>query len=74
MSQALQLPAASRQERRSSLGPLRKIRAGLAELQRRRRQRAELRRLLKVGPHVIADVGLDCEAARAEVRKPLWEA
>lgn len=72
MSQALQLPEVSRQERLPGTALFRKLDAGLMELQRRRRRRSELRRLLRVGPHMVADVGLDYEAALAESRKPLW--
>jgi uncharacterized protein YjiS (DUF1127 family) len=38
----------------------------------RRRYRADLKRLLKVGPHMIADIGLALETARLESRKPFW--
>lgn len=38
----------------------------------RRDYRRELRRLLRVGPHMIADIGLTVEEARDEVTKPLW--
>ena len=39
----------------------------------RRRFRADLKRLLKVGPHMIADIGLTLEAAMAESEKPFWQ-
>jgi uncharacterized protein YjiS (DUF1127 family) len=74
MSRALPLPVVSGQDRRPVATLLRKIDAVLAELRRRRRTRAELRRLLKVGPHMLSDVGLDYAAALAESRKPLWQA
>jgi len=41
---------------------------------RRRRYRAELARLLKVGPHMIDDIGLGLEEARREAAKPFWRA
>jgi len=74
MSRALQLPVVPCQGRWPVATLLRKIDAGLAELRRRRSKRRELRRLLGVGPHMIADVGLDYEAALAESRKPFWRA
>jgi len=40
---------------------------------KRRARRAELRRLLRTGPHLIADIGLAPEAARREARKPFWK-
>ena len=39
----------------------------------RRRYRAELRRLLRVGSHMIDDIGLDLKEAVAESRKPFWQ-
>ena len=44
----------------------------VAEWRRRRHYRNELRRLLGVGPHLIADIGLTIEAARREIKKPFW--
>ena len=38
----------------------------------RHRGRRELARLLRVGPHMIADIGLDLAAVEAEIDKPLW--
>ena len=38
----------------------------------RRHCRRELRRLLDVGPHMIADVGLTLDQARDEVTQPFW--
>jgi uncharacterized protein YjiS (DUF1127 family) len=32
-----------------------------------------LRRLLRVGPHLIADIGLDYDDALAECRKASWQ-
>ena len=40
----------------------------------RRQYRAELRRLLRVGPHLIEDLGLPLAAAIAEAHKPFWRA
>lgn len=40
----------------------------------RARRRAELKRLLRVGPHLVADIGLDYEDVRAECRKAPWQA
>jgi uncharacterized protein YjiS (DUF1127 family) len=42
--------------------------------QRRRRYRAELRRLLLVGPYMIDDIGLPAKNAAEDVRKPFWQA
>ena len=38
----------------------------------RRHCRRELRRLLDVGPHMIADVGLTLDQARDEMTQPFW--
>lgn len=35
--------------------------------------RSELRRLLKVGPHMIRDVGLAWEDANVEAKKTFWQ-
>ena len=40
----------------------------------RRRFRRELRRLLQVGPHMLADIGLTLEEAQRESIKPFWRA
>lgn len=48
------------------------LRRTLAEWDRRRRFRSDLKRLLAVGPHMIADVGLTLDATRREIAKPLW--
>jgi uncharacterized protein YjiS (DUF1127 family) len=45
------------------------IRAGLE----RHRYRQELRRLLRVGPHMIADVGLTQAQAGREAKKSFWQ-
>ncbi|WP_227010603.1 hypothetical protein [Pelagibius marinus] len=74
MSRALPLHVVPSQGRRPVTTLLRKIDAGLAELRRRRQRRAELRRLLRIGPHMLADVGMDSATALAESRKPLWRA
>lgn len=42
--------------------------------QQRRRYRAELRRLLLVGPYMIDDIGLPAKNAAEDVRKPFWRA
>ena len=39
----------------------------------RRQYRQELRRLMKVGSHMIADIGLKLEDARIETVKPFWQ-
>jgi uncharacterized protein YjiS (DUF1127 family) len=36
--------------------------------------RRELRRLLAVGPHMIADIGLTLEQTREEMVRPFWQA
>jgi uncharacterized protein YjiS (DUF1127 family) len=38
----------------------------------RRRYRKELRRLLTVGPHMIADIGLTLDEAQNEMVRPFW--
>jgi uncharacterized protein YjiS (DUF1127 family) len=40
---------------------------------RRRRRRAELRRLLATGRYLIADIGLDAETVEREILKPFWQ-
>jgi uncharacterized protein YjiS (DUF1127 family) len=54
-------------------GLLRKYCASVEASQVRRYRRAELRRLLRVGPHLIADIGLDYDDALAECRKASWQ-
>ena len=39
----------------------------------RRQYRQELRRLMKVGSHMITDIGLKLEDARIEMAKPFWQ-
>jgi len=38
----------------------------------RRRFRRDLKRLLQVGPHMVADIGLTHEEAQRESAKPCW--
>ena len=38
----------------------------------RRHYRRELARLLIVGPHMIADIGLTADNAREEIARPFW--
>lgn len=45
----------------------------LAAWQARRRYRADLNRLLQVGPHMIADIGLTLQEAIDEAEKPFWK-
>jgi uncharacterized protein YjiS (DUF1127 family) len=45
----------------------------LSAWRERRQYRQELRRLMKVGPHMIADIGLKLEDARRETAKPFWQ-
>lgn len=40
--------------------------------QARRHYRRELARLLIVGPHMIADIGLTADNARQEIARPFW--
>lgn len=44
----------------------------LVDWRRRRHYRAELRRLLRTGPHLIADIGLAAPAAAREAARPFW--
>jgi uncharacterized protein YjiS (DUF1127 family) len=44
----------------------------LAEWRRRRHYRAELRRLLRTGPHLLEDVGLAAAVAAREAALPFW--
>jgi uncharacterized protein YjiS (DUF1127 family) len=34
----------------------------------------DLKRLLRVGPYMIEDVGLTLEEVKREIEKPLWQA
>ena len=45
-----------------------------AEWQIRRRHRMNLKRLLRVGPYMIDDIGLSLEEAEKELAKPRWRA
>lgn len=49
-----------------------KIEPVIAEWGRRRLFRADLKRLLKVGPYMIADIGLTYQEAIDECGKPFW--
>ena len=49
-----------------------KIEPVIAEWGRRRLSRADLKRLLKVGPYMIADIGLTYQEALDECGKPFW--
>ena len=40
----------------------------------RRRYRGDLRRLLRLGAHLIADIGLEHRRAAEEAGKPFWRA
>ena len=42
------------------------------EWRKRRNYRADLRRLLETGPHLIPDIGLSTEEAIREASKPFW--
>lgn len=53
---------------------LRKIAPMTAEWRRRHRYRADLKRLLKIGPYMIDDIGLAYEEALRESEKPFWKA
>jgi len=53
-------------------GSIRKFQACVAASRVRSSRRAELRRLLRAGPHLIADIGLDVDAALAECAKAPW--
>jgi uncharacterized protein YjiS (DUF1127 family) len=48
--------------------------AAWAAWRTRRRFRRDLRRLLQVGPHMVADIGLTPEEAQRESAKPFWRA
>ena len=39
----------------------------------RHRHRADLRRLLLIGSHLIKDIGLELDNAITESRKPFWK-
>ena len=42
------------------------------QLQKRIRFRSDLRRLLKVGPYMIEDIGLNLDEVLHELSKPFW--
>jgi uncharacterized protein YjiS (DUF1127 family) len=44
----------------------------IADWRRRRHFRAELRRLLRTGPHLLEDIGLPAVAAARESALPFW--
>lgn len=44
----------------------------LAEWRQRRRYRAELRRLLSTGPHLLEDIGLTGSDMEREAFSPFW--
>lgn len=46
--------------------------SGYHQLQKRIRFRANLRRLLKVGPYMIEDIGLNLDEVLHELSKPFW--
>lgn len=48
------------------------VRAGLGRWWTHAVTRAELRRLLATGHHLVEDIGLDVAWARAEAAKPFW--
>ena len=48
--------------------------ATLRQWHQRRRQRAELRRLLAASPHLVIDIGITPEQAAFEADKPFWRA
>lgn len=43
-----------------------------AEWERRRDYRKKPKHLLRVGPRLIADIGLTLEKAHKEIEKPFW--
>lgn len=48
------------------------FKATWAEWRRRRRYRADLKRLLRVGPYMVDDIGLTMKEAQREIAKPFW--
>lgn len=52
---------------------IRKFKPMVADWRRRYRFRADLKRLLKVGPYMIKDIGLTHEEALRESQKPVWK-
>ena len=57
---------------RNSLTYLRNFQTAQADWRARRHYRQDLRRLLLIGPHMIADIGLTLEEAQREAAKPFW--
>jgi uncharacterized protein YjiS (DUF1127 family) len=53
--------------------PFARLNKTLAERQRRKEYRNDLERLLRVGPHMIADIGLNLETAHREIEKSFWQ-
>jgi uncharacterized protein YjiS (DUF1127 family) len=51
-----------------------RFRVTLGEWQTRRVYRKDLERLLRVGPHMIEDVGLTLQEAHREIEKKFWQA
>ncbi len=51
-----------------------RLKVTLAAWQTRRIYRKDLVRLLRVGPHMIEDVGLTLEDAHREIEKQPWQA
>ena len=60
-------------EPRNPLRHLARLSATLGEWQTRRRYRRDLERLLRVGPHLIEDVGLTLQEASREIEKLFWQ-
>lgn len=54
---------------RSRQGLLRRLTSAFSEVTARRRDR---RLLAKLDPHLLRDIGLSPEDARAEASKPFW--
>lgn len=54
-----------------SLAPLRTM---ITTYRARRRFRCDLERMAKDNPHLIDDIGLTGQQARAEILKPFWQA
>lgn len=54
------------------MSAFRHLNTTLAGWRRRRGYRAELRRLLITGDHLVKDAGLTVENAMGEVSKPAW--
>jgi uncharacterized protein YjiS (DUF1127 family) len=75
MTTALAIPASALPVDGSSRGSGTLGGSGLfSEWRLRRRYRADLRRLLSLGPHLVADIGLNPIEAAWEAAKPVWKA